>query len=148
MERRAQTIEIRVDPGIANTVALMLRSHVSGIPVMDTFLRTLADLLTISDSEVTTSDVETRNEVLDQIDSVIGQVKGLIRIGVHRGVAEIRGVIADEGQHRTLRKILESAPGLSAVHDHLIWIDPTTGAFLEATAESAASNPPARTFQN
>src|SRR5579863_541824 len=98
----SQMIEIHIDPGIGNAIALMLRSHVSGIAVLDTFLRTLADLLTISDSEMTAADIGIRRTILDELDSEIGRLKGLVRIGVHRGVVELRGVIADERQHRTL----------------------------------------------
>jgi len=144
----SQTVEIHVDPAVADAIALMLRSHVSGIPVLDTFFRTLADLLIISDSEMTAADREIRTAILDQVDSEIGRIKGLLRIDVHNGAVELRGVIVDERQHRALRKIIESAAGVTAIHDHLVWIDSTTGAFLEAADESAASNPPARIFKN
>jgi hypothetical protein len=142
----SHTIEIHVDPEIANAVALMLRSHASGVPVLDAFLRTLANLLTISDIEATTADIAIRKKILDEIALEIGRMKGLIRVGVHSGIVELRGVVTDQRQHRALQEIV--GRDSTEVHDHLIWIDPATGAFLEAANESAASNPPARVFED
>ena len=146
--QRSHSIEIQLDPEVANAVALMLRSHASGIPVLDTCLRTLADLLTISDAEATAADIAIRREIRDKIDLQMGRLKGLVRIGVHNGIVELRGVIADQQQHRALLEIVGGVSAPGGVRDHLIWIDPATGAFLEAANESAASNPPARVFED
>jgi hypothetical protein len=146
--RTSHSIEIHVDPEIANAIALMLRSHASGVPVLDIFLRTLADLLTIPDAEAAAADVAIRKEILDEIDLEIGRLKGLVRIGVHNGIIELRGVVTDQRQYRALQEIVGRVSTPGQVRDHLIWIDPATGAFLEAANESAASNPPARVFED
>jgi hypothetical protein len=144
--RMNHSIEIRVDAEIANAVATILRSHAGGAPALDTCLRTLADLLTVPDAEATEADIAMQKRILDKIDLEIGRLKGLVRIGVHSGIVELRGVVTDQRQHRALQEI---AGDVSAeVHDHLIWIDPATGAFLGPASESAASNPPARFFED
>jgi hypothetical protein len=151
VETNAQTshsIEIHVDPEIANAVAHLLRSHTSGVPALDAYLRTLADLLAHSDAETTATDIAIRKKVLDKIASEIGRLKGLVRVGVHNKFVELWGVVTDQRQHRALREIVGRFAEVSGVHDHLIWIDPATGAFLEAAHESAASNPPARVFED
>lgn len=142
------SIEIHVDPEVANAAALMLRSHTSGVPVFDTYLRTLADLLAISDAEPTAADVAIRKKILDKIGLEIGRLKGLVHIGVHNKIVELRGVMTDQRQHRALKEIIGRVSAVDGIHDHLIWIDPATGAFLEAAHESAASNPPARVFED
>lgn len=143
-----QSIEIHIDPEIANAVALMLRSHASGVPVLDIFLRTLADLLAMSDAEATAADVAIRKKILDTIDLEIGRLKGLLRISVHNQIIELRGVVTDQRQLRALKEIVGRISTAGGVRDHLLWIDPATGAFLEAAKESAASNPPARVFED
>ncbi|HXW20747.1 MAG TPA: hypothetical protein VEK35_09610 [Roseiarcus sp.] len=138
-------IEIHVDPDVAEAIAAMLRSHVSGVPVLDVFLRTLADLLG-SDVCSSGADGQIRKQVLARIDERVGRVNGLIRIDVRCGVVAVRGVIADEAQRRVLREAVEGAPGVAAFQDHLVWIDPATGAFLVSADDAAMSNPPARPF--
>jgi CBS domain-containing protein len=138
-------IEIHVDPEVAEAIAVMLRSHVSGVPVLDVFLRTLADLLS-SDVRSSGADAQIRKSVLRRIDERVGRVNGLVRIDVTGGVVEVRGVIVDEAQRRALREAIEGAPGVAAFHDRLVWIDPATGAFLVSADDSAMSNPPARVF--
>ena len=65
-----------------------------------------------------------------------------INVVVRDGVAELWGVIMDERERQAFIVAAENVPGVNAVHDHLVWVDPTSGmAFLadEDKASAAAS---------
>jgi CBS domain-containing protein len=50
---------------------------------------------------------------------------------VNDGVVELWGVIVDERQRDALKVAAENIPGVKAVKDHLVWIEPTTGMIIE-----------------
>jgi osmotically-inducible protein OsmY len=55
----------------------------------------------------------------------------MTNIIVSDGVVEIWGVIVDERQREALKVAAENIPGVKAVKDHLVWIEPTTGMTIE-----------------
>jgi CBS-domain-containing membrane protein len=50
---------------------------------------------------------------------------------VNNGVVELWGVIVDERQREALKVAAENIPGVKAVKDHLVWIEPATGMIIE-----------------
>jgi CBS domain-containing protein len=52
---------------------------------------------------------------------------------VNNGVVELWGVIVDERQRNALKVAAENIPGVKAVKDHLVWVEPTTGMIIEPT---------------
>jgi CBS-domain-containing membrane protein len=52
---------------------------------------------------------------------------------VNNGVVELWGVVVDERQREALKIAAENIPGVKAVKDHLVWIEPTTGMIIEPT---------------
>jgi CBS domain-containing protein len=50
---------------------------------------------------------------------------------VNNGVVELWGVIVDERQRDALKVAAENIPGVKAVKDHLVWVEPTTGMIIE-----------------
>ena len=50
---------------------------------------------------------------------------------VHDGVVELWGVIVDERQREALKVAAENIPGVKAVKDHLVWVEPTSGLTIE-----------------
>ena len=55
---------------------------------------------------------------------------------VHDGVVELWGVIVDERQREALKVAAENIPGVKAVKDHLVWIEPTSGLTIESADTS------------
>jgi osmotically-inducible protein OsmY len=55
----------------------------------------------------------------------------MTNIIVSDGVVEMWGVIVDERQREALKVAAENIPGVKAVKDHLVWIEPTTGMTIE-----------------
>ena len=61
-----------------------------------------------------------------------------INIIVQNGEVELKGAIFDERQRQALKVAAENVPGVKAVHDHLVWIEPISGTMLDPPPESAA----------
>ena len=63
---------------------------------------------------------------------------GLINIVVRNGVVHLSGTLLDERHRRAIRVAAERIPGVKAVEDRLVWVDPVSGmvvpAFEQATA--------------
>lgn len=55
--------------------------------------------------------------------------------GGENGVVDLRGAITDERERTALKVAAETVPGVEGVHDHLVWVEPTTGLVLPATGE-------------
>ena len=50
---------------------------------------------------------------------------------VHDGVVELWGVVVDERQRAALKVAAENIPGVTAVKDHMVWIEPSSGITIE-----------------
>jgi osmotically-inducible protein OsmY len=60
----------------------------------------------------------------------------MVNVVVKDGVVELWGAIIDERQRAALKVAAENAPGVKAVKDHLVWIEPTSGIAIEAPDNS------------
>ena len=62
---------------------------------------------------------------------------GLINVVVRNGVVHLSGTLLDERHRGAIRVAAENIPGVKAIEDHLVWVDPVSGmvvpTFEEAT---------------
>jgi CBS domain-containing protein len=56
----------------------------------------------------------------------------MINVVVRNGVVDLWGTIADERERQAFVVVSENVPGVKAVHDHLIWIQPHSGLILQS----------------
>jgi CBS domain-containing protein len=64
---------------------------------------------------------------------------------VQGGVVELWGTITDERERQAIIVAAENVPGVKAVHDHLVWVEPVSGFMLQSPEdEAAADGPPPR----
>lgn len=130
--------DILLDVNIARAIGRALQSQVGEMPAMDSFHRALADiLLAACDAEETPEDAEIRRAISAQLDAEGGVRHALISVSVHDGVVELRGTTPSERHRQTLVAAAQSAPGVKAVHDHLIWMDEATGVFMPSPEDSS-----------
>lgn len=61
-----------------------------------------------------------------------------VNVVVHNGVAELSGIITDERERKGLIVATENVAGVKEVHDHLVWVEPMSGAAF-ASAEDEAT---------
>ena len=59
----------------------------------------------------------------------------MTNVVVRDGVVELWGVIVDERQREALKVAAENIPGVKAVNDHLVWVEPTSGMVIEPRDE-------------
>jgi osmotically-inducible protein OsmY len=76
-------------------------------------------------------DAAIREHLLAEIQKERWAPAATANVVVHDGVVELWGVIADERQRAALKIAAENVPGVKAVIDHLVWVEPTTGMTME-----------------
>jgi hypothetical protein len=62
----------------------------------------------------------------------------MFRFTVKEGAVEFSGVVRDERQRQALRVAAENVPGVKAVADHLVRVEPVIGMFAEEKGNSTA----------
>jgi osmotically-inducible protein OsmY len=57
---------------------------------------------------------------------------------VRNGIVTLSGFVLEERQRAALKVLVENVPGVKAVRDELVWVDPMSGVTIEP--EEAARN--------
>jgi CBS domain-containing protein len=60
---------------------------------------------------------------------------GLINVVVRNGVVHLSGTLLDERHRGAIRVAAERIPGVKAIEDHLVWVDPISGMVMPAFEE-------------
>jgi CBS-domain-containing membrane protein len=139
-------ISITADTWLANIVRLMERHRIKQLPVLRSdaligivsradLMRALAQL--IAKEAGSASDGEIRKEVLAELANSVWAPRAGVTISVQDGVVELDGTIIgnvrfdgtiiNEKEREALRIAAENAPGVRAVKDNLVWIEPVSG---------------------
>ena len=82
-------------------------------------------------------DAAIRERLLAEIQKEQWAPVATINVVVHDGVVELWGVIIDERQRTALKVAAENIPGVKAVKDHLVWVEPTSGVTIEPAERRA-----------
>jgi CBS domain-containing protein len=135
---------VSVDPEtpLDEVVELMERHHIKRVPVLEgeklvgivsraDFLRALARGLE-DRSDVPADDEEIRARILAELAKVSWVPRDGVGITVENGVVDLNGVILDEKEREALRVAAENVPGVRAVEDHLVWVEPVSGTIVDA----------------
>ena len=138
-------ISVSGDTPLDEVVGVMERRRIKRVPVLDgavlagivsraDLLRSLLQALDAQSSEARRDD-----EILEQIMAELAQAAWVprdgISISVKDGVVDLNGVILEEKEREALRVVAENAPGVKAVADHLVWIEPVSGTVVEPPSE-------------
>lgn len=136
-----EVVSISPDAPLTDVVQIMESQQVKRLPVLADgrlvgivsradLLRALTHLL--PERTVTAiADVELRKRVLAEIDKQPWAPRACIDATVKDGIVELRGAVTDDRERAGLRVIAENTPGVRAVHDRLIWIEPYSGAVIQ-----------------
>ncbi len=76
-------------------------------------------------------DAAIRQRLLAEIQKTQWAPVATINVVVHDGIVELWGAIIDERQRTALQVAAENIPGVKAVKDHLVWVEPTSGVAIE-----------------
>jgi osmotically-inducible protein OsmY len=81
-------------------------------------------------------DADIREKLLAEIEAQHWAPSAMINVVVMNGVVELWGAVIDERQRAALKVAAENVPGVKAVNDHTVWIEPTSGMIIEAPEEA------------
>lgn len=126
---------------LAEAVALMESRRIKRLPVQDAgqlvgilsradLLRALEQLLPKT-AAAAVSDAAIRRAVLAQLRQQSWLPVALVDIRVENATVELRGIILSDAQREALRILAENTPGVRAVVDRLVWVEPYTGFTVE-----------------
>ena len=134
-------ISVAGDTPLDEVVGLMERRRIKRVPVIEGDLLvgviSRADLLgsLLRALEAHHAEIRRDDEILEQILAELAKAAWVPRdglsISVQDGVVELNGVILEEKEREALRVVAENVPGVKAVEDHLVWIEPVSGTVIE-----------------
>ena len=61
-----------------------------------------------------------------------------VNIVVKNGIADLWGTITDKRERQACIVAVENVPGVKAVHDHLVWVEPMSGMAFPSAEDEAA----------
>ena len=148
-----EPVSVAPDTPLKEIVELMERHRIKRVPVLDgdapvgilsraDLLRGLAGALA-AEPGAATSDEEIRERILAELARTSWVPRDGIAITVENGVVDLNGVILDEKERAALRVAAENVPGVKAVEDHLVWVEPVSGTVIDAPREARSGEEPA-----
>jgi CBS domain-containing protein len=147
-------VSVTLDTPLKEVVELMERHRIKRVPVLHgevlVGILSRADLLRAllgrlqEEESLATNDGEIRERILGELAKAAWMPRDGIAITVENGVVDLNGVILDEKEREALRVAAENVPGVRAVEDHLVWVEPVSGTIIDAPQQAEATAKPTR----
>jgi CBS domain-containing protein len=139
-----EVIAVTEDTSIEDIVALMEKHAIKRMPVMrgedivgmvsrSDLLRALVAASRRRDE--TMDDATIKERILAEFAKEEWAPSSCIAVEVKDGAVALSGTIFDARQRLALKIAVENTPGVKAVHDALVWIDPGSGLVIDAPEE-------------
>jgi CBS domain-containing protein len=140
MTRNAKTVD--EDTQLNDVVALMERNRIKRVPVLRgkklvgivtraNLLRALASYMHPAPA-ASCGDAAIRDKILREVNSETWAPVATVDAIVRGGVVTLSGYVLDERQRAALKVLVENVPGVKAVRDDLVWVDPISGVTIES----------------
>jgi CBS domain-containing protein len=143
-------VSVAEDTALDEIVELMQRRRIKRVPVLDggslAGIVSRADLLralarTLDDRPAGShSDDEIRERILAELARAAWVPRDGLSITVSDGIVDLNGVILEEREREALRVVAENTPGVKAVEDHLVWIEPVSDLVVEPSPQEPTEN--------
>ena len=138
MSTDVQSVE--QDTALEDIVELMERKRIKRVPVLcggqlvgivtrSNLMHAMVSLARMA-QPASKDDAAIREKLLAEMQHEKWAPLATVDIVVHEGMVELWGVIVDERQRTALTVAAENIPGVKAVIDHLVWVEPTSGVAL------------------
>ncbi|HJU18725.1 MAG TPA: CBS domain-containing protein [Stellaceae bacterium] len=125
---------------LAEVVQLMERHHVKRLPVIEggslvgivsraDLVRALVDMAERPASR-DYNDADIREHILAAIAAEPWGPRFDISVWVKNGIVDLGGTYTNEDERAALKVLAETAPGVKAVRDRLVWVEPVSGTVL------------------
>jgi CBS domain-containing protein len=116
-------------------VPVVCGGQVVGIVTRSNLMHAMVSLARVT-QPAAKDDAAIRERLLAEMQKELWAPVATANVVVHDGVVELWGVIVDERQREALKVAAENIPGVKAVNDHLVWVEPTSGLTIEPTDAS------------
>ena len=113
--------------------------RVIGIVSRANLLRALASFASVT-RFTKTDDTTIRQTLTAELEKQPWAPNAFVDIIVSEGVVHLWGVIMDERQRPGIRVAAENTPGVKAVRDHLVWVEPNTGMAIPSEQRTGAAS--------
>jgi CBS domain-containing protein len=131
---------------VTEVVQLMERHRIKRVPVVCgrrlVGIVSRADLLRAlarAAETVATNDAEIRECVMAELRRQSWAPLDLINVIVRDRIVDLQGTITEDSARQAMVVAAESVPGVRAVHDHLVWVEPVSGMTVLPQDTRAAS---------
>jgi len=132
----AAPITVAPDTAIAEVADLMQKKRIKRLPVVENGalvgVISRSNLLAALSRVLIATAAKSSNDTISEY--ILGELqrerwapKSGIRVHVHDKMVTLEGVIFSDAEHKAVKVIAENAPGVVAVDDRLVYIDPGTG---------------------
>jgi CBS-domain-containing membrane protein len=146
----ADVVAVAPQDSLAEVVRLMERRNVKRLPVIEAgrlvgivsranLVRALLDNLPKPAGNAMVGDAEIRERILAEIARQPWGPRASVDVRVKAGIVELYGAITDDRERTALQVLAEKIPGVKAVRDHLVWVEPVSGFIIP----TQGSEPPA-----
>jgi len=130
------------DTTLDNIVSLMERHRIKRVPVTRdarlvgivsraNLMRAMIPLARAGQSPAQ-SDLEIQMCIMAELDIQKWAPVAIIQVTVNKGVVDLWGTILDERDRKALKVLAENVPGVKAVSDHMVWVEPMSGVAIDA----------------
>jgi CBS-domain-containing membrane protein len=136
-----EVITITDDTPLEEAVTLMERHRIKRLPVVRdgrvvgivsraNIMHALVSLAMEANSPVATTDASIRANILAECDKQ--PWRPLLNVVVRDHVVHLWGTLTDERERQALVVLAENVAGVQAVHDHMVWVEPTSGLAIQS----------------
>jgi len=132
---------------VTEVVQLMERHRIKRVPVVCgrrlVGIVSRADLLgalaRLARAAEATNDAEIRERVMVELRRQSWAPLDLINVIVRDRIVDLQGTITEDSARQAMVVAAENVPGVRAVHDHLVWVEPVSGMTVLPQDTRAAS---------
>ena len=121
-----------------NRVLVVRENKVVGIVTRANLLHALASVAAEAKPGLAT-DTAIRERLYAELKAQPWAPVGLINVVVRNGVVHLSGTLFDERHRGAIRVAAERIPGVKAIDDHLVWVDPISGMVMPRPDEHPRS---------
>jgi len=140
-------VSVAADTPVAEIAGLLATRGIKRVPVLRdgklvgivsraNLLRALASAF-YQTKAPSLDDASIKSRLLEELNKLPWASPSLTNIIVQNGEVHLWGTLLDERQRQPLLVASENIPGVKAVHDHLVWVEPMTGMALASPEDQA-----------